>query len=77
MAPVGDVEAMAEGAIHILRDTATWRRFSAAARQSAVERYGVGRVIPQYERYYERIASGIDVPAPEAGAPIPAAAGAG
>ena len=58
LAPVGDVEAMAEGAIHILRDDDTWRRFSAAARQSAVERYGVDRVIPQYERYYQQIVAG-------------------
>jgi N-acetyl-alpha-D-glucosaminyl L-malate synthase BshA len=65
MAPVGDVEAMAEGAIHILRDAATWRRFSEAARRSAVERYSVGRVIPQYERYYERIATGAPAEAAE------------
>jgi N-acetyl-alpha-D-glucosaminyl L-malate synthase BshA len=58
LAPVGDVEAMAEGAIHILRDPDTWRRFSAAARASATERYGVARIIPQYERYYERILAG-------------------
>jgi N-acetyl-alpha-D-glucosaminyl L-malate synthase BshA len=77
MAPVGDVEAMAEGAIRILRDGATWRRFSEAARRSAVERYSVGRVIPQYERYYERIASGGGVPAAALGAPVAAAAGAG
>jgi L-malate glycosyltransferase len=64
MAPVGDVEAMAEGAVHILRDADTWRRFSAAARQSAVERYGVDRVIPQYEQYYERIVNGAPREAP-------------
>jgi N-acetyl-alpha-D-glucosaminyl L-malate synthase BshA len=58
LAPVGDVEAMAEGAIHILRDAETWRRFSAAARTSATERYGVASIIPQYERYYERILAG-------------------
>ncbi|HEX8692047.1 MAG TPA: hypothetical protein VF746_06495 [Longimicrobium sp.] len=29
-----------------------------AARVSAVERYGVEKVIPQYERYYERILAG-------------------
>jgi glycosyltransferase involved in cell wall biosynthesis len=55
---VGDVEAMADGAIEVLRDQETWRRFSAAARQSAVERYSVDIIIPQYERYYERIVNG-------------------
>ena len=58
LAPVGDVEAMADGAARILRDTGTWRRFSTAARQSAVERYGQHIIIPQYERYYERIVNG-------------------
>ncbi|HEX6749767.1 MAG TPA: N-acetyl-alpha-D-glucosaminyl L-malate synthase BshA [Longimicrobium sp.] len=58
LAPVGDVEAMADGAAQILRDEETWRRFSEAARRSAVERYSVEKVIPHYERYYERIVNG-------------------
>ena len=58
LAPVGDVEAMADGAAQILRDGDTWRRFSTQARRSAVERYGVDIIIPQYERYYERIVNG-------------------
>ncbi|HEX8692045.1 MAG TPA: N-acetyl-alpha-D-glucosaminyl L-malate synthase BshA [Longimicrobium sp.] len=58
LGPVGGVEEMAEGAIEILRDPARWRAMSEAARVSAVERYGVERVIPQYERYYERILAG-------------------
>lgn len=58
LAPVGDVEAMADGAAQILRDAATWRRFSERSRQSALERYGVDIIIPQYERYYERIVRG-------------------
>jgi L-malate glycosyltransferase len=52
---VGAVEEMADGAIHILRDDERWRRMSQAATESAVGRYGVDKVIPQYERYYERI----------------------
>ena len=52
---VGDVEAMAAGAVEILRDDDRWRETSAAARTSAVERYSVARVIPMYERYYQRI----------------------
>ncbi|HEX8905971.1 MAG TPA: N-acetyl-alpha-D-glucosaminyl L-malate synthase BshA, partial [Longimicrobiaceae bacterium] len=74
LSPVGDVEAMAEGAAAILRDDGTWRRFSAAARQSAVERYGVQKVIPQYERYYEQIVTGAPREEPE---PSPVLAGAG
>jgi N-acetyl-alpha-D-glucosaminyl L-malate synthase BshA len=52
---VGAVEEMADGAIHILSDDDRWRRMSQAASESAVGRYGVDKVIPQYERYYERI----------------------
>ena len=55
LAPVGDVEAMADGAIEILRDAGTWQRFSQAAVRSAVERYGTDIIIPRYERYYQRI----------------------
>jgi len=74
LAPVGDVEAMASGAIEILRDDETWRRFSRQARVSAVERYGVNSIIPQYERYYERIVNGGGGAHP---VPPPVAAGVG
>jgi L-malate glycosyltransferase len=59
LAPVGDVDAMAEAAIEILSDDARWSDMSRAARISAVERYGVDVIIPHYERYYERILSGL------------------
>jgi N-acetyl-alpha-D-glucosaminyl L-malate synthase BshA len=75
LAPVGDVQAMAEGGTHILRDPDVWRRFSASARASAVERYGVDRVIPHYEHYYERILSGGREDAPVEAAAIPATLG--
>jgi N-acetyl-alpha-D-glucosaminyl L-malate synthase BshA len=65
LGPIGGVEEMAEGAIEILRDPARWRAMSEAARVSAVERYGVEKVIPQYERYYERIVAGEKSPIEE------------
>jgi N-acetyl-alpha-D-glucosaminyl L-malate synthase BshA len=58
LAPVGAVEEMADAGVSILRDRRRWRDMSDAARQSAVERYGVDVIIPQYERYYERIMAG-------------------
>ncbi|HYJ78017.1 MAG TPA: N-acetyl-alpha-D-glucosaminyl L-malate synthase BshA [Longimicrobiaceae bacterium] len=70
LAPVGAVEEMAAGAISVLRDPARWKTMSESARVSAVERYGVDRVIPQYESYYQRIL------ARGASAPEPALAGA-
>jgi L-malate glycosyltransferase len=55
LAPVGDVDAMAARAIEILKDEADWARLSAAARARAVERFGVDRVVPLYEQFYERV----------------------
>ncbi len=58
LAPVGGVEEMADAGASILADGRRWRAMSAAARQTAVERYSVNAIIPQYERYYERILAG-------------------
>jgi N-acetyl-alpha-D-glucosaminyl L-malate synthase BshA len=55
LAPVGAVEEMADAGIAVLRDGRRWRAMSAAAREFAVQRYGVNAIIPVYERYYERI----------------------
>ena len=55
LAPVGDVDTMAEQSVHILKDTEGWRRMSANAR-AAAERYSTQRVIPMYEDYYQQIA---------------------
>lgn len=52
---VGDVRAMADGAVAILRDPARWTHASRAARALATERYGVDAVIPHYEQYYRQI----------------------
>jgi glycosyltransferase involved in cell wall biosynthesis len=53
--PVGAVEEMAEAGASILADGKRWRAMSAEARRYAVERFSVDVIIPQYERYYERI----------------------
>jgi N-acetyl-alpha-D-glucosaminyl L-malate synthase BshA len=55
---LGDVEGMGEAAAAILRDPQTWSRMSHAAQQLSREQYGTDVIIPQYERYYERILSG-------------------
>ena len=69
LAPVGDIEAMAAAGLEILRDAETWRRMSEASREVAVQRFGVDRVVPQYERYYERVLAGdrVALPIPTAG----------
>lgn len=66
LAPVGDVDGMAAAAVEVLADADRWRAMSRAARQSAVERFGVEAIIPQYEAYYERILNG-SPPLPQPG----------
>ena len=62
--PVGDFEGMAEAGTRILADDAVHRRFSEAARASAVERFATERVVPAYEAHYQRVlaASGSETP---------------
>ena len=52
---VGDVAAMANAAISILSDDAVLQKFSNAARRTAQDHFCASRIIPLYERYYERI----------------------
>ena len=54
LAPVGDVEQMAQYAVQILSDCATCQRFSRAARKRAIEKFDYHDIIPQYEAVYER-----------------------
>ena len=52
---VGDVESMANAAIALLSDRSRLQSFSAAARQTARERFCASSIIPRYEEYYERV----------------------
>lgn len=56
--PVGDVEGMAEAAVALLRDPDRWRAFSLAARERAVDRFSMERVVPLYEAFYEVVLRG-------------------
>ena len=53
--PVGDVEAMADAAIALLRDTPRLNAMATAARKTASGRFCSSRIIPLYEQYYERV----------------------
>jgi N-acetyl-alpha-D-glucosaminyl L-malate synthase BshA len=53
--PLGDVEAMADGAIEILSSEEVWGRMSAAGREVAREQFSAERVVPIYEEYYREI----------------------
>ncbi len=54
LAAVGDVDAMADAGIRLLRDVPHWQRTSAAAR-TAAERFSVDRIVPLYEAFYEEV----------------------
>ena len=55
LAPVGDVDQMAEYAVHILSDCHVCRAFSKAARDRALEFFDYHDIVPQYEAVYERV----------------------
>ena len=54
LAEVGDIAAMAESALRILKDPERWRSMSAAARKAA-ECYSTDQVVPMYENYYRSV----------------------
>ena len=53
--PLGDVEAMAQDAIGLLRDCALRKRMGDAARERALTTFEEAPVIDQYEAVYERV----------------------
>jgi L-malate glycosyltransferase len=55
LAEVGDVEAMAGYAIEVLADEHRLREMGTAARWEAQTRFCSSSIIPEYERFYERV----------------------
>ena len=55
LAPLGDVDQMADYAVRILSDCSVCEAFSKAARQHAVDHFDYHTIIPQYEAVYERV----------------------
>jgi N-acetyl-alpha-D-glucosaminyl L-malate synthase BshA len=56
--PVGDVDAMAAAALRLLQDPELHRKFAAAGRRLAVERFSQQRVVAEYRALYERVLAG-------------------
>lgn len=50
--PVGDVEGMAQAAVSILGDQATWQRMSEAGAADARRRFARSDIVSQYEAFY-------------------------
>jgi N-acetyl-alpha-D-glucosaminyl L-malate synthase BshA len=55
LSDVGDVESMAEDTIRLLEDEDLRRAMGQKGRESAVQRYGSDKIIPQYIAFYEKI----------------------
>jgi L-malate glycosyltransferase len=55
---VGDVEAMATGALQLLSDKARLDEMREAVRKAAQKRFCASLVVPQYVRFYEQVLSG-------------------
>jgi L-malate glycosyltransferase len=56
--PVGDVDAMAEGALSLLRDRDRLHAMRDAGRKTAQTRFCSTLVVPHYVRYYESVLNG-------------------
>jgi N-acetyl-alpha-D-glucosaminyl L-malate synthase BshA len=52
---IGDVDRMAEAALNVLNDDAERKRLGARGREIAVSNFTTDKIIPQYERLYERL----------------------
>ncbi|MBC8044601.1 MAG: N-acetyl-alpha-D-glucosaminyl L-malate synthase BshA [Rhizobacter sp.] len=55
--PLGDTDAMAASVCLLLKDTSRLNSFAEASRQTALQ-YDTGKIVPQYEQYYEAVLSG-------------------
>jgi glycosyltransferase involved in cell wall biosynthesis len=56
---VGDVKAMAEGALGLLGDKARLEAMRDAARKTAQKRFCATLVVPHYVRFYEQVIAGV------------------
>jgi N-acetyl-alpha-D-glucosaminyl L-malate synthase BshA len=52
---IGDIERMARAALDIITDEARRERLGARGREIAISNFTTDRIIPQYERLYERL----------------------
>ena len=55
LAPVGDVDKMAEYTIRILADCSLCQKLSRQARERAISLFDYHDIVPQYEAVYERV----------------------
>ena len=59
LAPVGDVQTMADYALRVLRNSEVFTSLCTAARNRAERLFDCSRIIPQYESVYQRVLGSI------------------
>jgi len=64
LAPVGDVDAMADAALRILRDRDLYLGMGAAGRQAALTRFHPDQIVPRYLAAYARTVGALSGPRP-------------
>lgn len=55
LCPVGDISAMAERSVEIMRDPSLRASLGQAGRGRAMQHYDLQQIVPQYERLYEKV----------------------
>ncbi len=55
IAEIGDVDKMADYSIRILSDEKIYKVFSENARERAVNLFSDKKIVPEYEKYYEKV----------------------
>ncbi len=58
LCPLDDIDCFTDRVRLMLDDEALHARMMAAARRTAVEKFDLDRIVPHYEEYYERVATG-------------------
>jgi len=55
IAEIGDIDRMAKYVVQLLTDQKRYNLFSENARNRAVEKFEINKIVPEYERYYEEV----------------------
>ena len=55
IAEIGDIDRMAKYVIDLLTNEKKYKLFSENARNRAVEKFEISKIVPMYEQYYEDI----------------------
>ncbi|HEY6951618.1 MAG TPA: glycosyltransferase, partial [Bacteroidota bacterium] len=63
IAEIGDIERMARYAVDLLTNANKHKAFSEAARTRAIE-FNQDKIVSMYERYYQKVLYGTEVPSP-------------